>query len=237
MPQLNIFTYDITRNIDQVLDQTGIFTFNEFFRTWTGNPKADRAIMPEGAKGRFVHEDEVVKFLDLLCTKDDENNFPFSTDEYRKMFRHTLWVVSRIDEAKALETLLNEHRIFKRFTIKNVAGNVETDEQKETALDVVKNAIGDMPERTSTITISCGRLTTGVTVEPWTAVLYLKGGDRAATYMQTIFRVQSPYKTDDGKMKTSCFVFDFAPDRTLKIVAETAKFSSLTKKDKTKKIP
>lgn len=235
LPQLNIFTYDITRNIDQVFDQTGIFTFNEFFRTWTGNPKADRAIMPEGAKGRFVHEDEVVKFLDLLCTKDDDNNFPFSTDEYRKMFRHTLWVVSRIDEAKALETLLNEHRIFKRFTIKNVAGNVETDEQKETALDVVKNAIGDMPERTSTITISCGRLTTGVTVEPWTAVLYLKGGDRAATYMQTIFRVQSPYKTYDGKMKTSCFVFDFAPDRTLKIVAETAKFSSLTKKDKTKK--
>ena len=235
LPKLNIFTYDITRNIEQVLDQTGIFTFNEFFRTWTGNPKADRAIMPDGAKGRFVHEDEVIKFLDLLCTKDDDNNFPFSTDEYRKMFRHTLWVVSHIDEAKALETLLNEHRIFKRFTIKNVAGNVETDEQKETALDVVKNAIGEMPERTSTITISCGRLTTGVTVEPWTAVLYLKGGDRAATYMQTIFRVQSPYKTDDGKMKTSCFVFDFAPDRTLKIVAETAKFSSLTKKDKKKK--
>ena len=234
LPQLNIFTYDITRNIDQVLDQTGIFTFNEFFRTWTGNPKADRAIMPEGAKGRFVHEDEVIKFLNLLCTKDDENNFPFSTDEYRKMFRHTFWVVSHIDEAKALEALLNEHPIFKRFNVINVAGNVDTDEQKENALDAVNSAIGDMPERTSTITISCGRLTTGVTVEPWTAVLYLKGGDRAATYMQTIFRVQSPYKTDDGKMKTSCFVFDFAPDRTLKIVAETAKFSSLTKKEKAK---
>ena len=234
LPQLNIFTYDITRNIDQVLDQTGIFTFNEFFRTWTGNPKADRAIMPEGAKGRFVHEDEVIKFLNLLCTKDDENNFPFSTDEYRKMFRHTFWVVSHIDEAKALEALLNEHPIFKRFNVINVAGNVDTDEQKENALDAVNSAIGDMPERTSTITISCGRLTTGVTVEPWTAVLYLKGGDRAATYMQTIFRVQSPYKTNDGKMKTSCFVFDFAPDRTLKIVAETAKFSSLTKKEKVK---
>ncbi|MCB7029670.1 hypothetical protein, partial [Bacteroides uniformis] len=77
-----------------------------------------------------------------------------------------------------------------------------------------------------TITISCGRLTTGVTVAPWTAVFYLKGGDRAATYMQTIFRVQSPYKTPDGKMKTECYVFDFAPDRTLKIVAETSKFSS-----------
>ena len=229
LPQMNIFTYDITKNINQVLDQSGVFTFTEFFRTWTGNPKADRAVMPEGAKGRFVHEDEVVKFLNLLCTKDSENNFPFSTDEYRRMFRHTFWVVSHIDEAKALETLLNEHPTFKRFNIINVAGNVETDEQKENALDAVNNAIGDLPEKTQTITISCGRLTTGVTVEPWTAVFYLRGGDRAATYMQTIFRVQSPYKTPDGKMKTSCYVFDFAPDRTLKIVAETAKFSSMAK--------
>ena len=64
---------------------------------------------------------------------------------------------------------------------------------------------------------------------------FLKGGDRAATYMQTIFRVQSPYKTPDGKMKTECYVFDFAPDRTLKIVAETSKFSSMAKtKDKQK---
>ena len=236
LPKMKILTYDITRNINQVLDQEGVFTFTEFFRTWTGNPKADHAVMPEGAKGRFVHEEDVKKFLDLLCTKDDSNNFPFSTDEYRRMFRHTLWVVPPlIAVAKALETLLNEHPTFKRFKIINVAGNVDTDEQKESALDAVKNAIGDMPEKTSTITISCGRLTTGVTVEPWSAVFYLKGGDRAATYMQTIFRVQSPYKTSDGKMKTTCYVFDFAPDRTLKIVAETAKFSSLTKKQEDNK--
>ena len=229
LPQMKIYTYDVTQNFDQVMDMSGIFTFTEFFRTWTGNPKADRASMPEGAKGRFVHEEEVNKFLKLLCTKDDKNNFPFSTDEYRKMFRHTLWVVSHVDEAKALSTLLKEHPIFKRFTIVNVAGNGDDDEQRENALDAVKKAIGDLPEKTATITISCGRLTTGVTVEPWSAVLYLKGGDRAATYMQTIFRVQSPYKTADGKMKTTCHVFDFMPDRTLKIVAETAKFSSITK--------
>lgn len=229
LPRLNIFTYDITKNIDQVLDQTGVFTFTEFFRTWTGNPKADRAIMPEGAKGRFVHEEDVKRFLNLLCTKDATNNFPFSTDEYRGMFRHTLWVVSHVDEAKALSQLLHEHNIFKRFKIINVAGNGDSDEQRENALDAVNNAIGDLPEKTATITISCGRLTTGVTVAPWSAVFYLKGGDRAATYMQTIFRVQSPYKTPDGKMKTSCYVFDFAPDRTLKIVAETAKFSSMAK--------
>ena len=242
LPKMNIFTYDITKNINNVLDQTGIFTFPEFFRTWTGNPKADnpksdkKAIpMPVGAKGRFVHEAEVLKFLDLLCTKDAENNFPFSTTEYRKMFRHTLWVVSHVNEAAALEQLLNEHPTFRHFNVVNVAGKNDTDEQSENALDKVLNAIGELPEKTSTITISCGRLTTGVTVAPWTAVFYLKGGDRAATYMQTIFRVQSPYKTPDGKMKTECYVFDFAPDRTLKIVAETSKFSSMAKtKDKQK---
>ena len=235
LPKMNIFTYDITKNIDNILDQTGVFSFPEFFRTWTGNPKADNASMPEGAKGRFVHEPEVSEFLDLLCKKDAENNFPFSTNEYRQMFRHTLWVVSHVNEATALEQLLKEHKIFRHFTIVNVAGRSETDEQNENALDKVLKAIGDNPEKTSTITISCGRLTTGITVAPWTAVFYLKGGDRAATYMQTIFRVQSPYKTPDGKIKKECYVFDFAPDRTLKIVAETAKFSSMaTAKEKKK---
>lgn len=235
LPKMNIFTYDITKNIDNILDQTGVFSFPEFFRTWTGNPKADNASMPEGAKGRFVHEPEVSEFLDLLCKKDAENNFPFSTNEYRQMFRHTLWVVSHVNEAAALEQLLKEHKIFRHFTIVNVAGRSETDEQNENALDKVLKAIGDNPEKTSTITISCGRLTTGVTVAPWTAVFYLKGGDRAATYMQTIFRVQSSYKTHEGKIKKECYVFDFAPDRALKIVAETAKFSSMaTAKEKKK---
>ena len=235
LPKMNIFTYDITKNIDNILDQTGVFSFPEFFRTWTGNPKADKASMPEGAKGRFVHEPEVSEFLDLLCKKDAENNFPFSTNEYRQMFRHTLWVVSHVNEGAALEQLLKEHKIFRHFDVVNVAGRNETDEQNENALDKVLKAIGDNPEKTSTITISCGRLTTGVTVAPWTAVFYLKGGDRAATYMQTIFRVQSPYKTPDGKIKKECYVFDFAPDRTLKIVAETAKFSSMaTAKEKKK---
>ena len=235
LPKMNIFTYDITKNIDNILDQTGVFSFPEFFRTWTGNPKADKASMPEGAKGRFVHEPEVSEFLDLLCKKDAENNFPFSTNEYRQMFRHTLWVVSHVNEAAALEQLLKEHKIFRHFDVVNVAGRNETDEQNENALDKVLKAIGDYPEKTSTVTISCGRLTTGVTVAPWTAVFYLKGGDRAATYMQTIFRVQSPYKTPEGKIKKECYVFDFAPDRTLKIVAETAKFSSMaTAKEKKK---
>ena len=229
LPQMRIMTYDISKNLPDVLDQEGVFSFSEFFRTWTGNPKADHATMPEGCRGRFVHEPEVQKFLKLLCTKDATNNFPFSTTEYRSMFRHTLWVVTHVDEARALEQLLREHDTFRRFKIINVAGNSDEDETRENALDKVKNTIGDDPEKTATITISCGRLTTGVTVRPWTAVLYLKGGNNAATYMQTIFRVQSPYTTKDGRMKTACYVFDFAPDRTLQVIAHTAKFSSKAK--------
>ena len=91
--------------------------------------------MPVGAKGRFVHEADVLKFLNLLCTKDAENNFPFSTTEYRQMFRHTLWVVSHVNEAAALEQLLNEHPTFKRFKVVNVAGKNDSDEQNENALD------------------------------------------------------------------------------------------------------
>lgn len=234
LPQMRIMTYDISKNLQNVLDQEGVFSFSEFFRTWTGNPKADHASMPEGCRGRFVHEPEVLKFLQLLCTKDDTNNFPFSTTEYRRMFRHTLWVVTHVDEAHALEQLLKEHDTFRRFQIINVAGNSDEDETRDNALDKVKKAIGDDPEKTATITISCGRLTTGVTVRPWTAVLYLKGGENAATYMQTIFRVQSPYTTKDGWMKTACYVFDFAPDRTLKVIAHTAKFSSMTKANEKK---
>jgi len=241
LPKMNIFTYDITRCIDKVLDQTGVFSFHEFFRVWTGNPKADIKKdsegniikMPEGAKGRFVNESEVVKFIQKLRGKDAENNFPFSTPEYQKAFRHTLWIVPGVKEAKALKTLLKEDKVFSKFEIVNVAGNND-EEQSEDALNAVLSAISDQPDQTRTITISCGRLTTGTTVKPWSAVFYLKGGDSASTYMQTIFRVQSPWviKDENGqieKMKKECYVFDFAPDRTLKVVAETAKFSSMAK--------
>jgi hypothetical protein len=215
------------------LGKDATFMFKEFFRTYQGQHiEADK-------KGRFVHEDAVREFLDLMCKPDDESHYPFSTEEYRSFFNHTLWVVPGVKEAKALENLLREHRVFGNFTaIINVAGNNLDDETRQDALQKVKDKIGARPDMTYTITISCGRLTTGVTVRPWTAVFYLKGSENtsAATYMQTIFRVQSPYRyTDsdgDEQMKTKCYVFDFAPDRTLKMVAETAKFATLTQKQK-----
>ena len=233
LPDMEIRTYDLGQLVKADLGEDATFQFKEFFRTRQG------ADVPKDERGRFVHEEEVGQFLDLMCTEDEESHYPFSTDEYRTCFNHTLWVVPGVKEAKALERLLREHDVFGGFdAIINVAGNSEDDETRQDALDKVKKAIGRKPEQTYTITISCGRLTTGVTVRPWTAVFYLKGSENtsAATYMQTIFRVQSPYtyKDENGltRMKTKCYVFDFAPDRSLKMVAETAKFATLTQKEK-----
>ena len=236
LPVMKILTFDLGKLLDKFIEGGASFKFTDFFRTWTGNPKADGAIMPEGKKERFVHEDSVTKFLDKLCEESPNSNYPFSTDTYRENFHHTLWIVPGVKEAKALTQLLREHEVFQFFDIINVAGNNYEDEERENALDKVKEAIGEQPEKTYTITISCGRLTAGVTVPAWTAVFYLKGSEMtsAATYMQTIFRVQSP-AIIDGRMKTECYVFDFAPDRTLKMIAETAKFSSQASKTRRKK--
>lgn len=238
LPQMKIYTYSLDKLFDQFVEEGASFKFSEFFRTWTGNPKEDMAEMPAGAKGRFVHEAEVNKFLDMLCDDSKDSNYPFSRAIYQENFNHSLWIVPGVKEAKALEDLLHAHPVFRDFEVKNVAGNGLQGEDADDALDAVKNAIGAQPREKYTITISCTRLTTGVTVKEWTAVLYLKGSEMtsAATYMQTIFRVQSPWvDKDHGDMKSTCCVFDFAPDRTLKMVAETAKFSSMAKKKTAKK--
>lgn len=238
LPQMKIYTYSLDKLFDQFVEEGASFKFSEFFRTWTGNPKADKAEMPAGAKGHFVHEEEVNKFLNMLCDDTQDSNYPFSRATYQENFNHSLWIVPGVKEAKALEDLLNNHPVFGDFEVKNVAGNGLQGEESDDALDAVKNAIGAQPREKYTITISCGRLTTGVTVKEWTAVLYLKGSEMtsAATYMQSIFRVQSPWvDTEHGDMKSTCCVFDFAPDRTLKMVAETAKFSSMAKKKTAKK--
>lgn len=238
LPRMNIMTFSLGKLMDHFIEEGGSFKFTEFFRTWGGKDKEGNPV-PKEKIGTFVHEEDVNGFLELLCSDSETSHYPFSTDEYRESFRHTLWIVPGVKEAAALEKLLKTHPVFGEengFKIINVAGKSPEDEEKENALDRVINAIGKTPEDTYTITISCGRLTTGVTVKAWTAVFYMKGSEMtsASTYMQTIFRVQSP-ATIAGKMKTECYVFDFAPDRTLKMVAETAKFSSMAKEKAKKK--
>lgn len=226
LPKLNIFTFDIGKALTGFEDiEDSAFNFKEFFRTWTGDLEKDHRPMPEGAEGKFIHEEHVKSFLDLIVKYDPESNYPFSTESFRACFRHTLWMVPGVREARALSAMLKAHPIFSQFEIVNVAGDGDYEEENDDALNMVEKAMGDNPEETRTITLSCGKLTTGVTVKPWTAVMMLAGSHNtdAKAYMQTIFRVQSPYTTVDGRRKENCYVFDFAPDRTLQVLADTAK--------------
>lgn len=233
LPELQIFTYNLDKLIPGYMDvEDSAFNFREFFRTWTGNVQKDFKPMPDGTRvGDFVHKTDVKKFLDLMCASDDKSNYPFSTQEYREFFRHSLWILPGVKEAKALSTLLKEHSVFGSgvFNIVNVAGSGDEEIDSRDALDAVRKAFGDNPDETYSITLSCGRLTTGVTVPEWTAVFMLAGtfSTSASSYMQTIFRVQSPANIN-GKVKERCCVFDFAPDRTLKMVAEAGKLSTKT---------
>lgn len=213
LPKMNIYTFELGRLLTQYEDISDkAFNFKEFFRV---------------QDGEFVHKQDVRNFLDLIVKYDSTTNYPYSTAEFRRYFRHSLWMIPGVKEAKALSEMLQTHEIFGKFQIVNVAGDGDDDVPSDQATKMVKDAIGPDPESTYTITLSCGRLTTGVTIKPWTAVFMLSGSysTDAKAYMQTIFRVQSPWNYK-GKQKEECYVFDFAPDRTLKVIAQTAKVST-----------
>ncbi len=135
-----------------------------------------------------------------------------------------------------MKKLMLKHKIFGNgmFDIINVAGSGDEEEKLEEALKKVRAAIKKAKESDSyTITLSCGKLTTGVTVKEWTAVFMLAGSysTSAANYLQIIFRVQSPCN-ENGKIKETAYVFDFAPDRTLKMVSSAVQVSAKAGKTK-----
>lgn len=238
LPIMHILTFslgDMLKGETEYADiEDKAFNFREFFRTYTGDKNVDHRPIPvDKAIGDFVHEKDVKRFLNLLVTPNEDNNMPFATEYNRNNFRHSLWMVPGIKEGAALARLLNDHDVFGQFTIVNVAGDggIDDEESNEKALQMVRGAMTDKPEETWTITLSCGKLTTGVNIKPWTAVFMLAGtySTSASNYMQTIFRVQTP-ATIGGRMKTDCYVFDFAPDRTLKVMAEAAQVSAKAKR-------
>ncbi|MBO4400621.1 MAG: Eco57I restriction-modification methylase domain-containing protein [Selenomonadaceae bacterium] len=213
LPRMNLFSYKLSDIIldkiseGTILDGENIdyaFDLNEFFRT-------DR--------GKFLHEDDVKKFLDALTHNE---KFPFSTPELRAELKHTFWLLHRVESAKALAKLLQNHPVFSEYKIIVAAGDGKVDESdlklNEKSLARVKEAIA---AKDKTITLSVGQLTTGVTVPEWTAVLMLSDIKSATLYIQAAFRAQNPCVV--GNMhKTNCYVFDFNPARTLQIYSEFA---------------
>ena len=255
LPRMQILTFTLPKMIrDEAIGNNEIFRFHEFFRVWTEEDKKDmqkqidketsalkradmQAQMAEMKVGHFVYEGAVIRFLDKLVEESATSQYPFSTDEFRENFRHTFWLLPGVKEAAALYELLRVHDVFGEengmFHIVNVAGDGNIEDKDGSALKEVQEAI---KQYEYTITLSCGKLTTGVSVPEWTAVLCMKGSENtpAANYMQTIFRVQT-HAVLEGRQKSDCYVFDFAPDRALTAVAETAKMAVYAQGEKGKR--
>lgn len=164
-----MFTYQMSEIIKDQLSQdveingeTAEYAFdlNEFFST--------------NASGKFIYDESVDRFLDTMT---EQEKFPFSTPELRKELKHTLWLLNRVDSAKALAKKFQNHPVFKNYEIVLAAGDGKLDEDQEAddkeikkAYDKVTTAIKKYDK---TITLSVDQLTTGVTIPEWTAVLML----------------------------------------------------------------
>lgn len=261
LPRMQILTFTLPKMVrEEAIENNEVFKFHEFFRVWT---EADRQsiqklmdnetnpVRKDELKSqldgivldKFIHEGAVRSFVKKLRTTSTTSQYPFSTDEFRDKFRHTFWLLPGVKEAAALEQILREDKVFGKadmFHIINAAGDGNIEDKDGSALaDVEDNIRGNQKKnikaKKRTITLSCGKLTTGVSVPEWTAVLCMKGSENtpAANYMQTIFRVQT-HATLNGRQKSDCYVFDFAPDRALTAVAETAKMAVYAQTEKGK---
>jgi superfamily II DNA or RNA helicase len=217
LPALSMFTYDVDtfgshigplEKYTDALD--GAFKFFEFFRVNKDEKGNDTAV--------FVHEAMVKRFIDLLVDDTIHTKFPYSTEDYRSYLKHSVWLLpNRTKVIEAMEKLLKDHPVFGKFGIVNISGNAKEDDEadkdaKERVMKAIKN-------NEYTITLTGQRLTTGASVPQWTAVFMLSDTSSATTYLQTAFRCQTPAKIE-GQLKTQGYVFDFAPDRTLKLLAE-----------------
>lgn len=243
LPTLNLFTYQMSRMIEDevsagltIEEEKNVdyaFDLNEFFRV--------------KENGRFEYEESVIRFLDNLSS----GKFPFSENQYRNELNHTFWLLPRVNAAKALEKLLNSHPTFKDYKVVLAAGDgvslhdgIESEaldlKENTKSFDKVRNAIKKYDK---TITLSVGQLTTGVTIPEWTAVLMLNNIESPSLYFQAAFRSQNPYEyEEDGKLfrKENAYIFDFSPDRTLRLYDELANNlssgSSKTSEERKRKI-
>ena len=214
LPKVLMYTFEM-KSKAKFMDESKSFNFREFFRT--------------DDQGNLVYKKDVRAFLDNITNKDSKTNYPFSTPAYRTELRHTLWIMPGIKEANAFEELLEEHPIFgKEYKIVNVVRGSTTDngETNEADIEKVRNAITDDPTATKTITLTVRKLTTGVNVPQWTAVMFLSNTNSAMNYLQAAFRAQTPYSHEKLGKKERCYIFDFAPDRALTVMAESAQINT-----------
>jgi hypothetical protein len=234
LPRMVMMTYQLPDSISQIAMQGEFdgFDLNIFF-----------SAEGEGSKARFKYEDEVQKWLDLIRGSFSETTvdnlkmgakkppLPFSHAPLLNVLNHTFWFLPTVAACNAMANLLKQrqNKFYHDYTIVVAAGtNAGIGVH---ALPPVLDAMTDNPLESKTITLSCGKLTTGVSVKPWTGIFMLRNSSSPETYFQAAFRVQTPWviKNPDSKspnkeeiLKEECYVFDFAPNRALRQIADYA---------------
>ncbi len=228
LPQMILMTYRIPESIAQIAMEG---EFNEFDLNLFFSAKG------KGQGATFVYKSEVQKWLDLIrgaylpssiddlkLGQDKRPPMPYSDARLLNVLTHTIWFLPNVASCQAMANLIKERQntFFHDYKIITCAGaeaGIGLD-----ALTPVKTAMSN-PLTTKTITLTCGKLTTGVTVRPWTGIFMLRNLKSPETYFQSAFRVQSPWTTkdDNGNMvilKHNCYIFDFALDRALKQISD-----------------
>lgn len=244
LPRMVMLTYRIPESIRQIALQGEYdeFDLNVFF-----------SAKGKGNEARFVYENEVQKWLDLIrgsylpasvddlkLGQDKRPPMPYSDTRLLGVLSHTLWFLPNVASCQAMANLLKQKQnsFYHGYKINVCAGasaGIGLD-----ALHPVLASMGD-PLETRTITLSCGKLTTGVTVRPWTGIFMLRNLKSPETYFQAAFRVQSPWEItgDNGDrqiMKQECYIFDFALDRALRQISDYSCRLNIEESDPEKKV-
>lgn len=238
LPKIILMTYQLPPVVTNLITDYGRdeFDLNEFFKA---------ELNEITGKYQFVHEDSVQKWLDMIrgaekiCGSNDPDAttppLPFSDTRLMNLCNHTMWFLPFVSSCNAMADLLStpHNNFYHNYKIINCSGsNVPTGVG---AIDPVKEAMGENPNETKTIILTCGKLTTGVTIRPLGGILMLRNSSSPETYFQSAFRIQSPWTSIDEStnkkiiLKETCYIFDFAPNRALSQVVEYA--SKLNIKD------
>ena len=244
LPRMVLMTYKIPESIREVASQGEFdeFDLNEFF-------KAEG----KGEDAKFKHENEVQKWLDLIrgsylpssvddlkLGQDKRPPMPYSDTRLLNILTHTLWFLPDVAACDAMKNLIDQRQntFYHDYKVIVCAGT-----KAGIGLEALKPVQAAManPLNSKTITLSCGKLTTGVTVRPWTGVFMLRNLKSPETYFQTAFRVQSPWEIKDDKgnpqiIKENCYVFDFALDRALKQISSYSSRLDINESDPEKRV-
>lgn len=231
LPRMVMMTYQLPDSITQITDKGEFdeFDLNVFF-----------AATGEYEDSKFKYENEIQKWLNLIRGSDFESIYdslksgvskpvlPFSDVRLLNVLNHTFWFLPTVSSCYAMQNLLQQPQniFFHEYEILVVAGKKVGVGAK--SIEPVREGMGN-PLETKSITLSCGKLTTGVTVKPWSGLFMLRNTTSPETYFQTAFRVQSPWTISSSDiespskqeiLKRECYVFDFSPNRALRLITD-----------------